>query len=419
MSEGIVDEPPVRSGQGLLARLTRRTSTGRYIPEVDGLRFVCIGLVLALHVQQAVAVRAGVASMAYPFGGVSLPAPNDPIGWFVAQGALGVYIFFVISGFVLGLPFALRALAGGPRIDLPHYYLRRLTRIEPPYFVVMTLLFLLTGVSTAHYLAGILYVHNLVFSNVNPLNGPAWTLEIEIQFYVAVPLLATVFSMHRRRPRMVMLGLVGVVLGALLNHLGPTTMTMLGAMTFFMAGFLVADLYVTDWQQRPERAWRWDVIGLAGWVLLFAAWGTRDARITNLAAPIAAFAIFCSIFRGPVSNRALTTPWVRTLGGMCYSIYLVNVPIVFTVARMVSGWLIVVLAVPLSLAAGIAFHVLVERPCMNPAWPRRLRSWASAPATRWRVSGRGRASILPLGGAVETEATGRAGGQPAPSAVEI
>ena len=48
----------------------------------------------------------------------------------------------MISGFILGLPFARHVLANGPPVVLKQYFLRRLSRLEPPYIVAMITLFI-------------------------------------------------------------------------------------------------------------------------------------------------------------------------------------------------------------------------------------------------------------------------------------
>jgi peptidoglycan/LPS O-acetylase OafA/YrhL len=91
--------------QRLLARLSRRTSSGRFIPEIDGLRFVSIALVVLYHMAGYVAARAGGSS-------------GGPLFRLAGHGHYGVPIFFAISGFVLGMPFAAHHLAGGRPVRL-------------------------------------------------------------------------------------------------------------------------------------------------------------------------------------------------------------------------------------------------------------------------------------------------------------
>src|SRR5689334_17092779 len=96
-----------------LSRFKRITSSGRFIPQIDGLRFLAISSVFLYHVHGYLTVGAGYA--------------ED--GWWTRQlttGHFGVQLFFGISGFILALPFASHHLRGAKRVSLRGYFLRRL-----------------------------------------------------------------------------------------------------------------------------------------------------------------------------------------------------------------------------------------------------------------------------------------------------
>src|SRR2546422_10744629 len=57
------------------------------------------------------------------------------------RGRYGVQFFFVISGFILGLPFATKYLKNGEDISLRKYFLIRLTRLEAPYLLNLLVFF--------------------------------------------------------------------------------------------------------------------------------------------------------------------------------------------------------------------------------------------------------------------------------------
>src|ERR1044071_7930197 len=86
--------------------LSRVTSSGEFIPEVDGLRFIAILAVVVHH------VMSGYLSDSGRFGVVHLPADWARLGGesrivgLAFLGYFGVELFFVISGFILVLPFA-------------------------------------------------------------------------------------------------------------------------------------------------------------------------------------------------------------------------------------------------------------------------------------------------------------------------
>jgi peptidoglycan/LPS O-acetylase OafA/YrhL len=58
-----------------------------------------------------------------------------PVDHLVAEvldfAAYGVHLFFVLSGFILALPFC-KAARGGGSVDIKKYFWRRVTRLEPP-----------------------------------------------------------------------------------------------------------------------------------------------------------------------------------------------------------------------------------------------------------------------------------------------
>ena len=61
---------------------------------------------------------------------------QTPIGF----GFAGVDVFFVLSGFLLALPFARHALGAGPRPHLGRYFRRRLLRVFPAYYAQLAIL---------------------------------------------------------------------------------------------------------------------------------------------------------------------------------------------------------------------------------------------------------------------------------------
>lgn len=84
-----------RSGGNLLARLRRPAGSAGFVAEIDGLRFFAILPVVLDHTWWT--YRANVGDP-----GIAL---TSPAGRFFSAGELGVQLFFVISGYVLGLGF--------------------------------------------------------------------------------------------------------------------------------------------------------------------------------------------------------------------------------------------------------------------------------------------------------------------------
>ena len=65
----------------LAERLSRRTSSGRYMPEVDGARFLAIGIVLAVHLFAVAGLSSGRLVIVPPFGPIIAGSTRDPAWW--------------------------------------------------------------------------------------------------------------------------------------------------------------------------------------------------------------------------------------------------------------------------------------------------------------------------------------------------
>lgn len=377
----------------VLVRLRRVTTSGRYLPQVDGIRFIAIASVFLFHVTRLL-YDDYPSNRAVPFGEAEA---TDLVGRFLREGRFGVMVFFALSGFILGLPFVAARVGGGRPVSLRAYFLRRITRIEPPYLVALVLVTLLAATTdvwgppdgVAERMAvGAWYGHTIVHGVPNLLNPPFWTLEIEVQFYVVMPVLAIVFfgRDRARRRGAIAAAAVGLTLmqAALGARLGPghPLGILPSYLQWFLIGFLIADLFVVDWGGAPRTSWRWDLVSLIGWPTFFLLGGNEDP-ITYVVLPWVLLPLFIAVFRGTFTSRVLGNRWIATIGGMTYSIYLVHAPVIDLLGRGTTGLfttyssgtilLQAMLLAPAVLAAGLVFYVLIERPCMNPRWPAELR----------------------------------------------
>ncbi len=367
------------------ARLRRVTTSGDFIAEVDGLRFLAIAPVVLFHVRNYLTVHPVTTYAALP--------EHDWGARLALHGHYGVQLFFIISGFVLSLPFAKSRIEGAPPVKLRQYFMRRLTRLEPPYVLVMlgcfVLMLLLKGEAAAvlwpRLVAGLFYLHGPVYGESNPVNIISWSLEIEVQFYLLMPLLATLFAVRgkrRRRACVVAAAAVAVVLQLAFVRAGSTLhFSLLNYLQYFLAGFLLADLYLNEMKEATRKRFAWDLVTLFGWPLLWLA--CEHYQVARVAFAPIALVLFCAAFRGRLTNFFVTRRWVTVVGGMCYTIYLIHFQLLsafekalrgvsFTDSFTVNMVLHLLLFIPLMLAASAAFFLLVEKPCMRRDWPRRL-----------------------------------------------
>ncbi|MEZ4984180.1 MAG: acyltransferase [Saprospiraceae bacterium] len=372
-------------------RLSRITSSGKYISEVDGLRFMAIVPVLIQHLSERLQRNATTAW--------SIPTDQDAVVFWASRGTVGVFIFFAISGFILGLPFAKYYLQGSKKVGLKAYFWRRITRLEPPYMFWMTVFFvalLLKGGSSfselwPHWGASLGYIHNVVYRDYSAINPVAWSLEIEIQFYILAPLLAWgAFRWPSKWLRRTIIG-AGIVAVLWAQHFFgwvelPWKLTLLWQLQYFLVGFLLAEIYLTEWRHKEAGTGQLALDGVA--ILSLAGMGlTWSADVEKRLLFVVFLLLFLIAgFRGRWFTKFLRYTWVAAIGGMCYTIYLIHLPLLEAVVPFTAHWGVgshfgvnllwqMLLVFPIVLAVSVVGFLWLEKPCMDPLWPQKLRAW--------------------------------------------
>ncbi len=171
-----------------------------YIEPIEGLRGVAVLWVVAFHY---VVVR----SAAFPTDPwLQLVAASPAAQVIVRNGYLGVDLFFLITGFLLTLPWFRHAAEGRAAPATREFYRRRANRILPAYYVQLLVLFLICipllrdltywKTDLAYYLVNfgahvtMLHYTTPITSASLSLNGALWTLALEAQYYLLLPVLA-------------------------------------------------------------------------------------------------------------------------------------------------------------------------------------------------------------------------------------
>ena len=206
-----MDEEPLRAAT---------SGERRYIASLTGLRGIAAILVVLYHYE---ALHPGIRlDLAVPLIGSIL---QFPLGF----GFAGVDIFFVLSGFLLTLPFARAALSGKQGPQLSRYFKRRFLRVFPAYYAQLIIILVIGGwflawtpQTAASFVAHLLMFFNIAWNPVTPMVGVWWTLPVEMGFYLLLPLLA----LFMRPGRWIYVLLGGMVLSMVYRswaaaHFGP------------------------------------------------------------------------------------------------------------------------------------------------------------------------------------------------------
>jgi peptidoglycan/LPS O-acetylase OafA/YrhL len=358
---------------------SRDTASGNFIAEIDGLRFIAIFSVIFFHIAKYLTVKTGRT------------AEYDPLIALFMHGDIGVQLFFIISGFVIALPFAKGHLFAAKLPKIQQYFFRRLTRLEPPYIINLIICFILTAMVTTntagslflHLLASMGYLHNIIYADLSTINVVTWSLEVELQFYVLAPLIASVFKIRSKAYRR---GLIAVFIVffsfmsvLIFNKSAVLSLTMLNFAHFFLAGFLLVDIYLTDWNEAPLKSLNWDVVSILSWftivVLLF------QGEVGRVIIVVPMLVAYCAAFQGIWSNRFFCKPIIYIIGGMCYTIYLYHYMVISSIGRLllkfdifsvvplwIGSILLSILFIPLIMVCCTLLFILIEKPFMKKDW---------------------------------------------------
>jgi peptidoglycan/LPS O-acetylase OafA/YrhL len=340
----------------------------------------------------------------------------------------GVAVFFVLSGFLLYRPFFNAEVTGSPRPRIRVFLRRRVVRVVPAYWLALTVLAIfpgLIGVFTDHWWR--YYGFLQIYSSVPLIRitgiSVAWSLCIEVSFYLALPFYAAltrrlVRDLDPDRKALVQLGFL-TVLGAASLILGwgihgaATPPLLLTFFDWFALGMGLAVISV--WahgraeQPRPIRlivehpAWCWAAALavyaiLSGLVasapqhyLLSRSQAFEDHALRGLVALLLVLPAVFGSEAGGWPRRLLAHGWMRWLGLISYGIFLWHLPLLLWMYRHGLHFtpLLLLCTLAVTIACAAASYYLVERPLLRfkDPRPRRGARGAHRPAPAARPSG--------------------------------
>jgi exopolysaccharide production protein ExoZ len=336
--------------------------TLRRIEYIDGLRAVAVLTVLASH--------------------IALHAPNlsGPVYHAVMEGAHGVDLFFVLSGYCLAYPTLVKWRQGTVSgFGVSDFAAKRIVRIVPPFYIAtFALIAVAVAARTIHHSVldippKLDLLKSLFFldEHVQLLNGSFWTLMVEFRWYFLFPIVLFVWLKSPRA--FVTLGCASAILYAFTRARGLDFGTLPG----FMFGIIAADIAVGA-RMRDDIASALKRFALPLTVIFIAVGVATETHalipgfdgndIVWAYQPTIVgwqFAMFFFVVAAGASSRlrgALSSPALVATGVASYAIYLVHEPIVDVIVHRVNGPVGFAVAAGVALAAGFTFWAVAERP---------------------------------------------------------
>lgn len=333
--------------------------------EIDLLRFLAALSVVFYH---------------YTYRGYALghysPLAFPELGRITRYGYLGVELFFIISGYVVLLS------AQGKTVR--RFFLSRVTRLYPAFWVACTLTFIVkmlwgTGTlgdtqmpsmlhaSPLQYGVNMTMLHQ--FLNVAEMDSAYWSLTIEITFYLLIAILIG-FDLLKHLTLVIALWLAYTALpGAVREGTLFTQLFFPAYAPFFAAGML---LYLM--QQPAGRTWPRYALLLASYLLgLRASLGRVGSLVLLYHEPFSkpVVAAIISAFFGVMTLVAFRKidlnrfTWLMWLGALTYPLYLLHSDIGFIIFHrghhLANKYVLVGGTILLMLAAAYAIHIFIEK----------------------------------------------------------
>jgi peptidoglycan/LPS O-acetylase OafA/YrhL len=317
--------------------------------------------------------------------------PVTSFGW------MGVDLFFVLSGFLIGQQ-TLKPWLTGQRFSIPEFYRRRAYRILPAYLVVLALYVLIPAVREAPRLAPLwkflTFTMNIGFSFDRRCFSHAWSLCVEEHFYLVLPLLVALLmrrpSARRTIAVLVSVVLFGIALRAFLithsygvwPHIYYPTYTRLDGLLIGVTLAIIRTFRPAWWQGLMQRG---HTLFLTGAVCVGCVlWMFRNNDLGNdtgsaMWGVILGFPLL-SLGLGLITASSVSTngilarvkiPGAETIATLAFSLYLTHKAVGYfvmqhfpqiTAPQGPESWLLYAVT---CLLAAVLLHVAVERPFLR------------------------------------------------------
>lgn len=306
-------------------------------PGLDFLRAIAIIVVVLYH--------AGI--MGFP-----LPGRVHRFGW------IGVDLFFVLSGYLIGGQL-LAPLVRRQRMDLRRFFARRALRILPAYFFILAIYFFLPSWREYPEMFPV-WKFLISVQNIGLRGGTAfshaWSLAVEDQFYLLLPLVLLCLIRWRRAAFFVPCAIIigglalrwflarqnltetGVYWRAFQTWIYYATWTRLDPLVFGVAAAAIEKFRPQWWQRLMNFApWLW----LPGLVLIVCALYLGETEVITVTTSVWQFplialgmaALLICAVSPRLPFRRVSVPGAAFIASIAYSAYLVQKLVIHFVAQ--------------------------------------------------------------------------------------
>ena len=287
---------------------------------------------------------AAVAIVVYHFGSGAYPFNIESIGFIMWNANLGVSYFFILSGFIMVV-----AYSSSGQIKVGSYLKNRFARIYPVFFLSIILLLAHTYFFDPNFTIGIFKhaIFNLsllqawVPSKAMLFNGPAWSLSVEVLFYLIFPYFFNKF--YTKQKLSIVVGSIVVfwlLFQILFQYLVKSPFnegypSASHALLFYfplmhLSAFLAGNAAGVFFMKKlAGRTGRYDIpviLTIVVFLVIIKMHTGLNYHNGLLAAVIIPFIIFLSLNRGLIS-RFFRLKFLVFLGEISYGIYILQVPV--------------------------------------------------------------------------------------------
>lgn len=319
----------------------------RRLTEVEGLRGLAILLVLfhhfcgnSLYINKLI----GVA----PFMTWKEARQDSLMISFFSVGSFGVYLFFLISGFVIAYSMLKSSGLVTTNVSIGKkslfFMLRRILRLTPALWLSFFIIFFAGYYSgfwgkerLPNILASMFYSHNMIYADLNSMNDVTWSLEVEMQFYILFMLLHIVLAHWLKGAKAWVYALYLPLLAVpLVWSSTRIELSILKPLPYFLSGILLCSVtQARNWILGASHI-IFDFFGIASFAFMLYLYSQEMSHYIIF---IPTVLFFICGFKGKFLSKLFSSRLMYFYGMISYSLYLLHNFLNYRMSGRLSAWL--------------------------------------------------------------------------------